>query len=114
MTPVAEETTTTPAPARKRVRKATKKAAPRKRAKAKVERKWRSLSEKDVSQGRKTLRAKTKAGTESGFISEFAREHGITNVTAFLALRGRTYRYLKTPGVMISGKPAKVEARKQA
>jgi hypothetical protein len=85
-----------------------------KKATKKAERKWRSLTEQAVSSGRKTLAKRTKAGTDKGFISEFAREHNITNVTAFLALRGRTYRYLKTPGVMTSGKSAPVEARKQA
>ena len=72
------------------------------RAKKQATRKWRTLSEQDVTNGRKKLRALTKSGKDKGFISQFARDHNITNVTAFLALRGRTYRYLKTPGVMIS------------
>jgi hypothetical protein len=103
-----------PTPARKRVRKAPAKRAkaPAKRAKAKApakrakakkgERKWRSLTEKVVIAGRKELAKRTKAGTAKGYISEFARDHDITNVTAFLALRGRTYRYLPG-GVSVAG-----------
>lgn len=90
----------------------TKKAT--KRSAKKGTRKWRSLTPDMVSAGRKELRKLTKAGNEQGYISKFAQEHNITNVTAFLALRGRTYRYLQTPGVMIDGKPAKVERVKTA
>jgi hypothetical protein len=90
---------------------ATKTTAKRKTTAKKTVRKWRSLSETDVKAGRRELAKLTKKGTEKGYISRFAEDHGITNVTAFLALRGRTYRYL-AGGVATDGTILK--AQKQA
>ena len=64
---------------------------------AKKERKWKSLSKAVVINGRKKLYSLEAKGEGRGFISEFARKHDISNVTAFLALRGKTYRYLPMP-----------------
>ncbi len=52
----------------------------------------KTLTRISVALGRKKLAVLEKAGLGKGFITDFARKYGVSTVSAYLALRGKTYK----------------------
>lgn len=55
---------------------------------------YNTLRPAAVLRGRKTLAKLQRQQKEFGFIAKFARDNGVTDTAASLALRGRTYQHL--------------------